>query len=87
LTCYNKKDIGDPDKIPVLCKRVVTVYVIMNNSGDILCKPGTDEAYTFENQEAAVKFVSNTGIKGDVVDLSATTVNTEERYGGQNDLW
>ena len=63
------------------------MYVIMNNNGDILCKPGTDEAYTFESQEAAVKFVSNTGIKGDVVDLSVTTIDTEERYGGQNDLW
>ena len=59
------------------------MYVIVNDHGDILCRPGTEEAYRFKKLEDAVRFLQDTGVKGNIVNLS----QTEERYGGQNDLW
>ena len=60
------------------------MYVIVNSHEDILCVPGSNTPYTFEEEDEAQKFLERTGIEGIIVNANS---QEEERYGGQNDLW
>lgn len=60
------------------------MYVIVNSREDILCIPGSNTPYTFEEEDEAQKFLERTGIEGIIVSVNS---QEEERYGGQNDLW
>lgn len=60
------------------------MYVIVNSHKDILCIPGSNTPYTFEEEDEAQKFLERTGIEGIIVNVNS---QEEERYGGQNDLW
>lgn len=62
------------------------MVVVGNDQNEYLCHPGTDIPYQFETEEQAEYIIKRLGLTGAHI-VAVSDIKSEERYGGQSDLW